>query len=352
MTGIVNVGIIGFGISGRIFHAPFLLTNPKYNWTTVVERNSNQAQAFHPGIKTVRSVDELFNNPEIDLVVITTPNETHYPFAKKAMLAGKHVVVEKPFTNNTSDAKELITIADKQKVVLSIYHNRRYVSDFLTIQEILSKKLLGEPVAFETAYDRYRPEKKVNAWREESRPGSGILFDLGSHLIDQALFLFGMPQTITAVIRTQRHDLKTDDYFDLRLEFGTLQLRLKASMLVREMGPRYMIHGRNGSFIKYGNDTQEDQLKAGMMPGTPGFGKEPEDMWGLLHTEVNGKIIHEKYQSHTGNYGGYYDDLHATIINRAPLKVTPQQAHNTIRIIELAVESNQIGAVVKCTGFL
>ena len=352
MSRIINVGIIGFGISGRTFHAPFLITNPKYNWTTVVERTTSQAKAIYPGIKTVRTVEELFGDPQIDLVVITTPNETHYPFAKKAMLAGKHVVVEKPFTNTTGEAKELIKIADKQGVVLSVYQNRRYVSDFSTIQEILSKELLGEPVAFETYYDRYRPEKKVNAWREENRPGSGILFDLGSHLIDQALVLFGKPQKITAIIRTQRHDMKTDDYFDLRLESGVLQVRLKASMLVREMGPRYMIHGRKGSFIKNGSDPQEDQLKAGKMPGTPGFGEEPEDMWGLLHTEVTGKIIREKYPSHKGNYGGYYDDLYATITNGAPLKVTPQQAHNTIRIIELAFESNQKETTVKCSGLL
>jgi scyllo-inositol 2-dehydrogenase (NADP+) len=352
MSRILNVGIIGFGMSGRIFHAPFLLTNPKYNWLTVVERTTNHAESFHPGIKTVRSVEELLNDPEIDLVIITTPNETHYPFAKKAMLAGKHVVVEKPFTNNTDEAKELITIADKQKVVLSVYQNRRYVSDFSTIQEILGKDLLGEPVTFETYYDRYRPEKKVNAWREENRPGSGILFDLGSHLIDQALFLFGKPQMITAIVRKQRHDMKADDYFDLRLEFGVLQVRLKASMLVREMGPRYMVHGRKGSFIKSGNDPQEDQLKSGMMPDSPGFGEEPEDLWGLLHTEVNGKIIREKYPSHKGNYGGYYDDLHETITNGAPLKVTPQHGHNTIRIIEMAFESNQKEATIKCSGLL
>lgn len=352
MSRIINVGIIGFGISGRIFHAPFLVTNPKYNLTTVVERTTRHGESFHPGIKTVHSVKELFSDEAIDLVVITTPNETHHPFAKIAMLAGKHVVVEKPFTNNTNEAKELIEIAHKQGVVLSVFQNRRYVSDFSTIQEILNKELLGELVAYETSYDRYRPEKKGNAWREENKPGSGILFDLGSHLIDQALFLFGKPQKISAIIRTQRHDIKTDDYFDLHFEFGILQVRLKASMLVREMGPRYMIHGRKGSFIKNGNDTQEDQLKAGQMPGTPGFGVEPEDMWGMLHTEVNGKIIRERYPSHRGNYGGYYDDLYETIVNGALLKVTPQQAHNTIRIIEMAFESNKNESSIKCNGFL
>ena len=352
MARILNVGMVGFGISGRTFHAPFLVTNPNYNWTTVVERSTNKGEEFLPGIKTVRSVDDLLKERDIDLVVITTPNETHYPFAKSAMLAGKHVVIEKPFTNTTSEAKELIKIAADQGVVLSVYHNRRYVSDFSTIKEVLAKGLLGEPVAFETYYDRYRPEKKVNAWREENKPGSGILFDLGSHLIDQALFLFGKPQMITAAIRKQRMEIKTDDYFDLRLEFGVLQVRLKASMLVREMGPRYMIHGRKGSFIKNGNDVQEDQLKAGMMPGAHGFGVEPESMRGFLHTEMDGKIIREQYPSQNGNYGSYYDDLHATIVNGAPLQVTPQQAHNTIRIIELAFESNQKAATLDCTGLL
>ena len=352
MPKIINAAIIGFGISGRTFHAPFLITNPKYNWTTVLERNTNHAEAFYPAIKTVRSIEQILNDPSIDLVIITTPNETHFPLAKQAMVAGKHVVVEKPFTNNTTDAKELIAIGEQQKVILSVYHNRRYVSDFLTFKEILDRNLLGEPVAFEGYYDRYRPEKKIKAWREENKPGSGILFDLGSHLIDQALILFGQPKTINASIRIQRKDVKADDYFDLHLDYGLLQVRLKASMLVREMGPRYMIHGTKGSFIKSGNDTQEDHLKSGGMPGDKNFGEEPEEIWGLIHTEIDNKVIREKYPSHKGNYGGYYDDLYETIINGAPLKVTPRHAHNIIRVIELAVESNSRQCTTECTGFV
>jgi scyllo-inositol 2-dehydrogenase (NADP+) len=348
----INAAIIGFGISGRVFHAPFLITNPRYNWTTVLERTTNHAAAIYPAIKTVRSIEQILNDASVDLVIITTPNETHFPLAKQAMLAGKHVVVEKPFTNNTNDAKELIALAEQQKVILSVYHNRRYVSDFKTFREILNKNLLGEPVIFEGYYDRYRPEKKINAWREENKPGSGILFDLGSHLIDQALVLFGQPKKITAVIRIQRKDVKADDYFDLHLDYGLLQVRLRGGMLVREMGPRYMIHGTKGSFIKSGNDTQEDHLKNGGMPGDKNFGEEPEEIWGLIHTEIDNKVIREKYPSHKGNYGGYYDDLYETIANGAPLQVTPQQAHNNIRVLELAIESNRKGCAVECNGFV
>lgn len=336
----INVGIVGFGVSGRIFHAPFFLTSPKYNWTTVVERNSNEAVAFYSKIKTVRTAEELFNDPSIHLAIITTPTETHFSLAKQAMLAGKHVVAEKPFTVTTEEAKELIEISRQQHVVLSIYQNRRYTSDFLAIKEILDKQLLGEPVIFESYFDRYRPEKKANSWREADHPGSGILYDLGSHLIDQSLHLFGLPISVTATILKQRSDVKADDYFDVRLNYGKLQVRLRSSMLVREMGPRYMVHGTKGSFIKSGMDPQEDQLKNGMMPGDAGFGVEPEESWGLLHTKMDEQIILKKYPSHQGNFGIYYDELYETIVRHAPLQVTPQQALHTIRIIELAIKSS------------
>ncbi|MGE5106897.1 MAG: oxidoreductase [Sphingobacteriales bacterium] len=352
MYPVLNTCIVGFGMSGRIFHAPFLLNNPGYNWASVVERNSNNAAAIKPGIKTFRSFDEAINDSVIDLIIITTPNETHFPFAKKALLAGKHVVVEKPFTNTSAEAAELIEIANKTNKILSVYQNRRYVADFLTIKEILAEKKLGDIVEFEGHFDRYRPQPKPNAWREEEKVGSGILYDLGSHLIDQALCLFSLPKFITADVRKQRPHARVDDYFDIRLDYDYTKVILKAGMLVREPGPRYIIHGTKGSFIKYGEDPQEASLKNGSIPSIENWGKEPTANFGLIHTELNGEIIRQKVESKPGDFGMYYTNLYETIAKNKPLKEKPEHGYNTIRLIELAIESNERKCTLPCINLI
>ena len=352
MQPVLNTCIVGFGMSGKTFHAPFLLTNPGYKWTSVVERNTNNAEAFKPGIKTFRNFDDAINEPAIDLIIITTPNETHFPFAKKALLTGKHVVVEKPFTNTSAEALELIELSKNTNKILSVYQNRRYVADFLTIKEIINNNLLGEIVEFEGHFDRYRPEPKPNAWREEQKIGSGILYDLGSHLIDQALCLFGLPKYIMADIRLQRPHAKTDDYFDIQLDYGFTKVILKAGMLVREAGPRYIIHGIKGSFIKYGEDPQEAALKNGFIPNDENWGKEPASNYGLIHTEKDGEIIKQTVESKAGNFGLYYSNLYETIINKTPLKEKPEHGYNTIRLIELAIESNKTKSTLPCNNLV
>ncbi len=288
----------------------------------------------------------------LELVVITTPNDTHFDYAARALRAGKHVVLEKPFTISSEDAKKLILIAKESGKVLSVFQNRRYVSDFLTIRQLLNENRLGEIVEFEAHYDRYRPEQRPNAWREDDAPGSGILYDLGAHLIDQAFCLFGLPKSVTADIRIQRPHARTTDYFELWLDYGFTKIILKAGMLVREPGPRYMIHGTKGSFIKYGEDPQEALLRQGILPNIKNWGQESADIYGLLHTEVNGHAVKEKYPSLPGNYGGYYTDLYETITAGKPLKVKPEHGYNTIRLIELATESNQKNATVICSGLI
>jgi scyllo-inositol 2-dehydrogenase (NADP+) len=348
----INTCIIGFGISGSVFHAPFLISSEKYNWVAVVERNSNNASAFNPSITTYRSLDEALANTSIELFIITSPNETHHPYAKKILAAGKNVVIEKPFTNTSKEAKELIELATEKNVVLSVYQNRRYVADFLTIKEILSGKLLGDIMEFEGHFDRYRPAPKPNAWREENKPGSGILYDLGSHLIDQALCLFGLPKYITADIRMQRPHSKVDDYFDIRLDYTNTKVVIKAGMLVREPGPRYIIHGSRGSFIKYGEDPQEAALRNGEIPTGNDWGKEPPANYGLLHTEINNEIIKKTIESKPGNFGLYYDNLYQSIIHHQPLKEKPEHGFNTIRLIELAVESNTQKRTLICSDLM
>jgi scyllo-inositol 2-dehydrogenase (NADP+) len=289
---------------------------------------------------------------DIELVIITTPNETHFSFAEQALLKGKHVVLEKPLTITSKEALKLIEIAKTQNRILTVYQNRRYVSDFITIKEILGKKLLGEVHEFESHFDRYRPEAKVGAWREESGPGNGIFYDLGPHLIDQALYLFGLPKNITADIRLQRPHARADDYFDIRLDYGFLKVILKGGMLVREPGPRYMIHGTKGSFIKYGEDPQEALLKQGVLPISPDWGSEKEEHYGLLHTDIDEQDTKMKYPSLQGNYGLFYINLYQTLTNDAELKEEPEHGYNHVRLIELAFESNKAKATLPCTELL
>ena len=233
----IKVGLAGFGIAAQVMHAPFITTMKEYQLVSVLERHNNFAQEKYPFIKTVRSFEELISDPEIDLIIITTPNDTHFEYAQKALLAGKHVVLEKPFTNTSEEAKILIEVSKKTKRILSVFQNRRYVCDFLTIKKILKEKLLGEIVEYEAHYDRYRTVAKPGAWREENKPGSGIFYDLGAHLIDQALVLFGFPKTVTADLRMQRpHSIEAhvNDYFDVRLDYGFK----KNNFIIRHVGSR------------------------------------------------------------------------------------------------------------------
>jgi scyllo-inositol 2-dehydrogenase (NADP+) len=219
--------------------------------------------------------------------------------------------------------------------------------------EILNKDLLGDVHEYEAHYDRYRAEAKPNAWREEDAPGTGILYDLGAHLIDQAFYLFGLPKTISADLRLQRPHARAVDNFDLKLDYGFLKVRLKSGMLVREPGPRFMIHGTRGSFLKSFEDPQEAFLRAGKLPSeVPHWGEESEGHYGLLHTEAGGKIIKEKYPSLKGDYGYYYQNLYKSIRENAPLREKPEHGYNTIRLIELATESNKQKCTIDCNGLL
>jgi predicted dehydrogenase len=352
MGKVIRVGVVGYGIAAQVMHLPFITTQKEYSLVSVLERHRQLSLEKYPGIRLVRTIESMVEDPEIDLVVITTPNDTHLPYARQALLAGKHVVLEKPFTITSADAAELIRTAKETGKILSVFQNRRYVNDFLTIKKILKEGLLGELVEFEGHYDRYRPALRPGAWREENRPGSGILYDLGAHLIDQALYLFGIPRSITADIRLQRPQVRIDDYFDLRLDYGHLKVILESGMLVREPGPRYMIHGFKGSYLKYGEDPQETLLRTGFLPDVPDWGKEPEDQWGTLHTEIDGKVIREKYPTIPGDFGLYYKNLYKTLALGEPLLEKPEHGHNTIRIIELAMESNRMQATIPCTGLI
>jgi scyllo-inositol 2-dehydrogenase (NADP+) len=348
----IRVGVVGYGIAAQVMHLPFITTLNEYQLESILERHQNHSREKYPQARIVRNIEEMVCDPNLELIVITTPNDTHLDYTLKALSAGKHVVLEKPFTINSEDARILIEESRRTNRILSVFQNRRYVNDFLTIRKIFSEKLLGDIVEFEAHYDRFRPAAKSGAWREENIPGSGILYDLGAHLIDQALFLFGIPKTITADIRLQRPHAKVDDYFDLRLDYGFTKVILKACMLVREPGPRYMIHGKQGSYLKFGEDPQEALLRAGEFPPRPHWGEEPEEFWGILHTEMEGSLIREKYPTIPGNFYLYYLNLYKTLREGAPLLEKPEHGFNSIRIIELAMESNRKKCTIECTGLL
>lgn len=342
----INTAICSFGMSGWVFHAPFISTHPGFRFYAVWERSKNLAREKYPDVKVFRTLEELLTDELVELVVVNTPNATHYDFAKQALLAGKHVICEKPFTVTVAQAEELIQIAARQNKQLSVYQNRRFDSDYRTIKSVLDQKLLGNIVEAEFHFDRYKEELSPKQHKEIPIPGTGCLYDLGSHLIDQALQLFGMPQALFADIAAMRPVSKVDDYFELLLYYPAHRVRIKSSYQVREALPGYVIHGSKGSFIKPKTDMQEAQLQAGMLPTENGYGTEPDAERGLLHTETEGKISREYISSFKGNYTDYYEGIYQAIRNKQPLPVTAEDGMKVIKIIEAAFQSSKERRVI------
>lgn len=343
----INAAICSFGMSGWVFHAPFINNHPGFNFYAVLERSKNLAREKYPDVKVFRTLEEMLSDEAIELVVVNTPNKTHYDYTKQALLAGKHVICEKPFTVTVAEAEELIELAASKGVKLSVFHNRRYDSDYKTIKSIVDQKLLGDIVEAELHFDRFKEELSPKLHKEIPGEGTGALYDLGSHLIDQALQLFGKPSAVFADIVAMRTISLVDDYFELLLYYPLSRVRIKASYLVREALPGYVLHGTKGSFIKPKTDVQEMQLQAGKLPTDIDYGIEPETEKGLLHTEVNGNLIKEYLQSFKGNYMDYYDAIYQSINNNAALPVTAEEGKNVIQIIEAAFKSNDEKKVIE-----
>lgn len=337
---VIGVGLVGYGMASKVFHAPVIESVPSLRLKKIVERRGAESRGRHEGAETVREFGEVLADDDIELVVVATPNESHFELASRALSAGKHVVVEKPFTNTSAEAKQLTELARSQNRLVSAHHNRRWDGDFLTVRKILEGGLLGRLVEYESHFDRYRNEPRPGAWREQAGPGSGILYDLGSHLIDQALVLFGLPNEINADVRTQREFAKAADSFDVRLNYEGLSVTLKATMLAREPGPRFQLHGTEGSFVKHGLDPQEDALKLGGSPKSEGWGEEPEELWGTINTQACGVHLRGRVETDAGDYAAFYRNVADAIRGRAELIVKPEEAANTIRVIELASESS------------
>jgi len=336
MERIITAGIASFGMSGKIFHAPLLSRNNKFRIKRIIERSKNEAQALYPNILVSRSIVDLLNDSDIELVIVNTPDYNHYELSRKCLEAGKHVVVEKPFTQSVKQAEELIELAKRNNRLLSVFQNRRWDGDFLTVRQIIEDEKLGRLVEYEAHFDRYRNYIQENTWKELSSAGGGVLANLSSHMIDQALVLFGMPEAVTAHLKIMRSDGDVDDWYDIRLHYPDKNVQLKSSLLVREPGPRYILHGTLGSFLKWGIDPQEEDLKKGINTSESEWGRESQNWWGILNTEVKGNLVKEKIETISGNYPAYYNNIYDCIANGKELSVKPQEALNVVRIIEAA----------------
>lgn len=344
----VNTALLSYGMSGEVFHAPLLMANPRFNLSAVVQRKTDNAQKHYPSIKVIRTVDEVIQDPAIELIIVNTPNETHFPFAVQALEAGKHVVVEKPFTVTIKEANELIELSKRKNKILSAFQNRRWDGDFLTLKKVIDEKWVGKIVEFEAHYDRFRNYIESNTWKEEEGIGKGILYNLGSHMLDQALVLFGMPDEVDARVGIQRPGGRVDDFYDIRLQYKDLNVIIKSSYLVREQGPRYILHGTEGSFItSSGIDPQEQALKEKKIPGSAGWGTHDKESWGKLNTTVNGLHVEGKIETIPGNYMAFYQNLYEVIREGGPLDVKPEQARDVIILIEAAYESNRQRRAIK-----
>jgi predicted dehydrogenase len=363
----IRVGLIGFGFAGRIFQSNVIEAVEGLELAAIVQRSGSEAASAFPQVKIVPSVEALLADDSIRLVVVATPNATHLPIARQCLLDDRDVVIDKPFALSSAEAGELIQLARSRQRLLSVYQNRRWDGDFLTVRKLLDGDRLGRLVKFESHYDRYRQLPRLHAWREDGSPGGGVLFDLGAHLVDQALVLFGVPQSVWASVRVEREGGRIDDAFDLYLHYppslaqmsassssvvgpvpSGLGVWLRATCLARDPGARFTLNGTLGTFRKFGIDPQEAHLLAGDMFSSNPWGVEGPEHWGTLITDEGGEPVSTRIPTEPGDYRGYYINLRDAIHGNVALEVTPLQAWRTMRTLEMARESSRTGCTITC----
>jgi predicted dehydrogenase len=335
----INTALVSFGMSGKVFHAPFIASNPNFNLVGSWERSTKNIEAAYPGTKSYTSYEELLADPIIDLVVVNSPNDTHFTYAKSALLAGKHVVVEKAFTVTAKEAEELDALANTKGLKLAVYQNRRYDADFLTIQKLIQEEEIGVLQDMQISFERYRTTLSPKKHKESVTPGAGLLYDLGPHLVDQAILLSGMPLAVFADIRITRKVSIIDDYFTLILYYPSHRITLTSGMLFMTESPGYKIYGTKGCFIKNRSDIQEADLIAGKKPNSPDWGAEAIADYGTLYTDMNGIITNKVIPSIPGNYGIFYEKMADAILNNAPVPTSAKEGTNIIRVLEAARNS-------------
>lgn len=332
----IKTAIAGYGAAGEFYHAPFIASLPQFKLTSVQERHKEQSKAKFPDVRVVRTFTELTNDPDLELIIITTPNEYHFPMAKEAMEMGKHVVVDKPITVTSDEAEQLIKISQKTGKILTVYQNRRLDSGLLTIKKIKEENGFGRIRHYEAHFDRFRPAIK-DSWREKETPGGGLLYDLGVHLLDQTIYLWGKPQSITAKIERQRPDAVVDDFFEITLQYTGFKAVIKAGMLVEEKTPQLYVEGSKLTYFRYDLDPQEAALKKGLFPRDASWEKETVSTPGFIR---NIDCEESEYPSERGNYPYFYKNLAKIIREGGDLLVKPEEALYVIKLIELAKVSS------------
>ncbi len=335
----IKTALLSYGMSGKVFHAPFLTIHPGFELMGSWERSKKLIQADYPEVKSYPTIEDVLSD-DIELVVVNTPVGTHFEYAKKVLLAGKHALVEKAFTTTVAEAQELAALAKEKGLKLAVFQNRRWDSDFKTVQKVISDGVLGELVEAEFHFDRYNPNLSPKQHKETANSGAGILKDLGPHLIDQALCLFGLPKSVFADIRITRAHSLVDDWIDILLFYPDFRVRLKASFFVRQANPAYTIQGKKGSFLKPRGDVQEDELKLGKKPNLDTWGTESDANQGLLHTDINDAVFNAKIPTLQGNYYDFFDGVYQSILNDKTEPVTAQDGVHVMQIIEAAIESS------------
>jgi len=343
----IDVGLIGFGFAGRTFHAPVIRAVAGLRLAAILQRKGDDAANAYPDVRITRTLEELLAADSIQLVAVATPNTSHFDLARQCLQAGRHVVVDKPFATTYAEASELVSLAEKCGRLLSVYQNRHFDGDFKTVRKLIASDALGRIVLYESHYDRYRLQLRPGAWREQEGAGSGVFFDLGPHLIDQALALFGAPEAVSADVRIERDGAAVDDAFDVTLRYARLRVLLRGTMLASKPAPHFLIHGTKGSYIKFGLDPQENALKRGELPGGPGWGVEPPEAWGTLSHVEGDKVTERAVPTEAGNYPGYYENVRDAMLRKANLEVTPQAALSVMRVLELAQQSSREGRVIQ-----
>ena len=337
----IDVGLVGFGFAGRVFHAPVISAVPGLNLRAIVQRSGDDAGKLYPEARVVRSIGELLAIDEIKLVVIATPNTSHYPLAKQCLLAGRNVVVDKPFTTTNAEAAELTALAKDRGLLLTVYQNLRFNGDFRTIRQLTESGRLGRIALYEAHFDRYRLQLRPGAWRERAGAGSGVFFDLGVHLIDQAMVLFGTPEAITADIRIEREGAQVDDAFDVVLHYPKTRALLRASMIALAPDLRFVVRGEQAAFVKYGIDPQEEALKRGEAPRDDSWGREEPKNWGALYTPQNGVTPAETLPTLPGDYRLFYANVRDALLKKATINVTHEQMMAVMKALELALDSSR-----------
>ncbi|MDM4094527.1 oxidoreductase [Klebsiella oxytoca] len=336
MSDAIRVGLIGYGYASKTFHAPLISGTPGMTLAAVASSDENKVHADWPAMPVVSGPERILNDPNIDLVVIPTPNDTHFPLAKSALEAGKHVVVDKPFTVTLSQARELEALAKSGGRLLSVFHNRRWDSDFLTVKALINEGLLGEVGYFESHFDRYRPQVR-NRWREQGGPGSGIWYDLAPHLLDQVVNLFGLPVSMQVDLAQLRPGSQSTDYFHAVLAWPQRRVVLHGTLVAAAETARFIIHGSRGSYVKYGLDPQEERLKSGERLPQEDWGYDMRD--GVLTRAEGEDITEESWLTLPGNYPAYYAAIRDALNGSGTNPVPASQAIQIMELIELGLES-------------